>query len=529
MLRTEMRKTYTLPPTRVLSQWTPSAVRNALRDLQMGNFDRAAYLWDAIMGDDRATAVMSTRVNGLLGCPLDFEPGSLKRIAKKVSETLELDYWDICPESQMDALMSYGRGLGVALAELRWSRRDSRVVPSLYIWHPSHIRYDEFRDTWHVMTREGETQIEPNGGKWVLYRPYGSQFAGARTLVRALAIPWLVKTYAIQDWARHSEKLAGVIKGKTPPQVTDDQRDEFVGDLANLGNSGVVILPEGWDAELLEASAHSYEAFEKLISWANTAMAVAVLGQNLATETTGGSLAAAKAQELVRQDYKQADAEGIATLLHDGVFEHWTRLNFGDVTLTPWATYNTIPETEQMADAETLLTQADALSKLKALGAGVDVSAMLERFDIPWSRVETLPPPVEPQPPVTEDGDAGELEPGDIPGEDEQPVTQSVTLASNDNAVGAAGFVTGQLYVDSLGDVAAKQGAAVFAGYTQQVLATIASAQDYDDLRRKLRNLYRDSEPSEFAQLIERALILSAMAGQLAVRDDAPEVNTVGS
>ena len=539
MLRGEMRKIRTLPPTRVLTSWTPASVRTALHNLQLGNLDRAAYLWDAIMGDDRASAVVSTRINGLLGCSLDFEAADDSNKAQDVSEALEQRYWTMCPEPQMDSLISYGRGLGVACAELRWQRDDGQLTPTLYAWHPSHLRYDEFADTWHIMTREGEEQIEPGAGKWLLYRPYGEQFAGARTLIRALAIPWLAKTYAIQDWARHSEKLAGVIKGLMPPQPNDDERDDFIADLRNLGNSGVVGIPEGWDVELLEASAHSYEAFEKLISWANTAMAVATLGQNLATETSGGSLAAAKAQELVRQDYKQADAEGLATMLHDGVFEHWCKLNYGDAALTPWATYNTQPESDQKADADTLLTQAQAISQLKALGVGVDVNEILTRFDIPVSEdfeaapSPQMPPPPPQMPPPNPDvdipetpQDAPEIAPSDDdvqlpPNDDDEPSIQAVRLASGDAVSDAGGFVRGQLYVDSLGDETGKRGQAAFKPYMLRVINAIGQAEDYDDLRRSLRTVFANSDPREFAEIMEHAMILANMAGRLAVIEDA--------
>jgi phage gp29-like protein len=500
--------------------------------LQTGTFDRASYLYDAIMGDDRAGAVMSTRINGLLGSPLKFEPAADKRKSKAIAESLEEDYWDICPEAQIDSLISYGRGLGVALAELRWKRHNGRLVPELYTWHSSHLRYDEFRNIWYVYTRDGEVEIEPNMGKWILYRPYGHQLAGTRTLIRQLAIPWLAKTYAVQDWARHSEKLAGVIKAKTPPQPAEKERDDFVRDLANLGSSGIVGVPDGWDAELLEASGQSYEAFEKLVNWADTAMAIAVLGQNLSTEVSGGSLAAANAQELVRQDYKQADAEGLATLLHDGVLEYWCKLNYGDDSLTPWATYDTEPEADQKADADTLAVQAQAVAGLKTLNVGVDVRTMLEEMDIPLLKEsEMLPPTPAPQPqpppqipPEVQDGEQPSEQPQAPPAQ--PPLQAAIRLASGDSLRGADGFVQGQLYTDSLGDEAGKRGAAALLPFVQTVLAVIGDARDYDDLRRKLRTTFADSNPVEFAGIMEKSLILANMAGGVAVMEDAPEVSS---
>ena len=520
------------PVTRVLTNWTPQAVRSALQSMQLGKFERASYLFDAMVGDDRVSAVLSTRINGILGCPLEFEPATDKRDAKRAATLLEEDFWDICPENQIDQLLTYGRGLGVALAELRWELDGGRLLPKLHVWHPSHIRYEDTLDRWSVFTADGEEVIEPGDGKWGLYLPFGTNFASARTLLRSLAIPWLAKSYAVSDWARHSEKLAGIIKGKTPPVPDEEQEDAFLRDLDNLGSSGIVRVPEGWDVELLSAAGESYAAFERLIQWADTAMSIAVLGQNLSTEVSGGSLAAAKAHEMVRQDYKEADSESLSTFLHDQVHSHWTRLNIGNIDITPWAKYDTQPESDAKADADTLSVQATALATLKALNVGVDMRQLLEKFDIPFdaSMPVPTPPPQPPTPPPDmpppEVDDPPTPEPPTQPPADEPEPIQAapLTLASGDNPNNAGGFVRGQLYADGLGDETGKRATSAFAGYVQQVNNAISEASDYDDLRQRLALLYRDSDPREFAELMERALILGNMAGRLAVFEDAPEV-----
>jgi len=538
MLRSQLRKQRTPLSTRVLTNWTPQAVRSALYSLQLGKFDRAAYLFDALVGDDRASAVLSTRINGILGCPLEFEPATEKRDAKRAAKLLEEDFWDICPENQIDALLTYGRGLGVALAELRWQRQNGRLIPSLYVWHPSHLRYEDTLDRWSVLTADGEEVIEPGNGKWALYLPYGINFASARTLLRSLAIPWLAKSYAVSDWARHSEKLAGIIKGKTPPVPDPLQEQEFLRDLDNLGASGIVRVPEGWDVELLSAASESHAAFEQLINWADTAMSIAVLGQNLSTEVSGGSLAAAKAHEMVRQDYKEADSESLSTFLHEQVFVHWTQLNIGNVDVTPWARYDTQPESDAKADADTLSVQATALQTLKALNAGVDMQQLLEKFDIPFDANAPMPqqpPPRPPEmpPPEMPEGEPPTPEPPTQPTpEPPEPLQAAapLTLASGDDPANAGGFVRGQLYADGVADETGKRATPVFADYVRSVTDAIEQANDYDDLRRRLTLLYSGSDPREFAELMERALILGNMAGRLAVIEDAPEVGgDVGS
>src|SRR5690606_33678394 len=97
--------------------------------------------------------------------------------------------------------------------------------------------------------------------------------------------------------------------GRHPGGATKEEKDAFLSDMRAMASSAAVVVPDGWNIELLEAKVGSGEVFAKLIEWANKAMSVAVLGQNLTTDVEGGSHAAAQVHENVRQDLIDSDAE----------------------------------------------------------------------------------------------------------------------------------------------------------------------------------------------------------------------------
>src|SRR5690606_14363612 len=115
---------------------------------------------------------------------------------------------------------------------------------------------------------------------------------------------------------------------RSPGMPADADKQAFLSDLQAMANSASIVLPDGWNVELLEAKVGSGEVFAKLIEWANKAIAVAVLGQNLTTDVEGGSHAAAQVHENVRQDLIDSDAETLSTTAREQVLVWWAEFNF---------------------------------------------------------------------------------------------------------------------------------------------------------------------------------------------------------
>lgn len=495
-------KVYREPSPRQLSTWSPSRVKAALQLLMQGDFAQAGALVDELLADDRVQATLGTRINGVLSLPLVFQPVDDTDRAQAAATALEQDWWVMATEAMLSQWMTYGLLLGASLAELVWDTSRERSLPRLEVWHPSNVRHKD--DEWQI--RQGTDAwltITPGDGKWALFTPFGVKRSGTRALIRALAVPWLSKQYAVTDWNHYSELHgSGTRVGKAPVGATDQERQDFRNDLANIASDAAVVLPGGWELELLEAKVGSGEVFDKLIGWADKAIAVAILGQNLTTDVEGGSLAAAAVHENVRYDLVQADVEVLSTTAHNDVLPWWAEFNFGDRALAPWPKWDAEPPTDEAATATAFNARAQALLTLSTAaaqtGLPVDWVNLAGQLRIPLIDGEDMRPPVPPAPSMA-----------------------SIRLASGDSVDSARGFARGQLYSDRLTDVARDRAAAATRPALDRVLDLVNRATGYEQLRESLLSEFGNLDVDDLADLTESSLVLASLAGRLGVIDDA--------
>jgi len=251
-----------------------------------------------------------------------------------------------------------------------------------------------------------EEQIAPGDGRWVMHIPAGGSRPWANGAWRSLSRLVLMKQYARQDWALHSEVHGQPIKvGVGAEGSTDPQREQLAADLADLGRDTGMVLPPNWDLKLVEAKASTWQMFQAQIEMANNAIAIRLAGQNLTTDVSGGSLAAAKVHQIIRSDFIRFDGEALSTTINEQSLAFWADYNFGNANLAPWPQWATDPEEDQLAAATTRKTQADALAALRAVG--VDIEPVLEEFNLqldpnavvaPVQTAPTAKPPVPGQP-----------------------------------------------------------------------------------------------------------------------------------
>ncbi len=482
---------------RVISQWAPATVRAALQQAQQGNFANVGALADAVLGDDRAQAVLGTRVNGLLSIELDFKPaleGHERSLA--AAEALEEDWWEFAPEQTLIEWLTYGLLAGACAAELVWDVSGPRALPRLKVWHPSLLKRDE-KGVWSVEAAGGTVPVTPGDGKWALLLPYGRRVN--RALIRPLSLAFLSKAYALTDWNRMSEVYGTPVRvGTVPAAATSAEKEAFHADLRKLASDATITMPEGWSLSLIEAKAGvgTGEIFEKLIKWADKAMAIAALGQNLTTDVEGGSHAAAQVHENVRNDLIGSDAEVLSTTLRDQVVVWWSEFNFGARDLAPWPEWDTSPPADEEKLASALKSRSEALLALsqaaQATGLQVDWTAIAEEQNIPVLEVEVAAPP----PPM------------------------QVRLASGDPVGSARSFVAGQLYADELVDASERRAAAAMAPALERVLELVRGARSYEELRSQLLVEFAGLPIGELRDLTESSVTLAMLAGRLAVIGD---------
>ncbi len=80
--------------------------------------------------------------------------------------------------------------------------------------------------------------------------------------------------------------------------------------------------------------------------------------------------------------------------------------------------------------------------------------------------------------------------------------------------------LAGQLYADALADRAKARAVRAMAGHVRAVRRAVEAATSYPDLKKRLRAVYRESDPKKLARLLERALVMSELAGRRTIHHE---------
>lgn len=378
------------------SAWTVGMVRAAITAHERGDFRRSGLLADALTRDDRIFATLESRVLGVLGLPYRSEPadGTAPTIAKRYAATLDTWWFDSMPEPTQAELLRWSHLMGFAVAELTWYKHeDGKIYPTAYVHHPSKTSWNEEAQAYEIENSDGKVErVVPGDGRWVLFTPHGSTRPHMRGMLRALAIPYLLRSFARRDWARRSEtEGTGVRKAIVPLQCAPQIAEQFLADVMNLGEETTLKLPAGFDykIEALDKSAH--EVFEKLLAHGESAITITILGQNLTTQVEGGSFAAAGVHKSVGLDRIKSDVATLETCGRNQVIRPWFLYNEPNLRadLIPWPKYDATPPEDLAKFATALQSLSQALTAL--IAAGVDVEPLLKRFEL--RLVENPPTP----------------------------------------------------------------------------------------------------------------------------------------
>lgn len=388
-----------LPALYLAPEWTVDEVRAALAAHVVGMFQLSAILADAIIGDDRVQASLGSRVGALLGLPVMHSGPDADVLAAWVAA-----YPRLAPSSQLYELRSWALLLGFGVAEVLWDTSATPWQPYLKTWHPQNIRFDWASRTLRAVSQDGEIEIIPGDGRWFVHAPYGIERGWMHGLVRALALPWLLRSFAQRDWARFSEVHGSPIRLATiPAMASEEDKALYISSLSTMGKEAVVALPQGVDGEgfgldLLEASSQSWQGFLALIGKCDMAITLTLQWQNLAggSEVKEGSLAAARVHSDVKQSALEFDASALARDIHEQLARPFAAWNFGDAEKAPTTLYDTETQEDRTAKVATLESFARAVGGLATAGVPIDVGALGALYDIeiPTTVGSTARPPI---------------------------------------------------------------------------------------------------------------------------------------
>ena len=499
--------------------WSVTQVRSALQHHRCGSFDQSAKLVESMMEDDELPGSLEKRVDAVLESNFELrtpEETSNKQLAKRVRDGIA-PLWDqMVPSPEFDAFVRSYRMTGIGLGWLEWDLTPSFWLPRLH-WLPvDFLRWDEERRKFYYQAREAEFEVTPGDGKWVLLTdgPRG----WLRASVRALAVTWIAKAWAIRDWNRFNERHGlPIVKAKVPAVADEGDKEDFFEDVKTLQGEAHALLPThldeqgaAFDLELLEAKDTSWETFPKLVEYCNRRFQIHMQGSHLATELNenAGSRAAAETHRGVEREKASADAKKFGKVLREQVLPHVAVYNFpeGAAKVIPVPFWDTEPPEDIEGRARAQKTFGEALGAIRTGGYDVkNVDKIAEDYGLELEEREepAIAPGVNPAP--------------GAPPSQQKPPQQRKKLASGDDADGA---IEGQLYADALVERATTAGAKALRADLRVVLGAVEEADSYDDLRRRLREAYPGMDPEKLSGLVEKAMVLAELAGHHAVQQD---------
>lgn len=424
---------YTDIPVAVWGDWTLPKIRVAVNAFVVGNFGQAALLVESMLGDDRIQGAVQGRLKAVTKCDSIFTPAD-DDTNGAISDELEELWPDILPIETLEAILTWSTFLFFCLIEKVWEVRtvdgEQRFVPRLKVWHPLYVYYDLSVRRYVAITQEGMVYITPGDPKWILFTPGGEYRGWMRGAVRSCSVPWIVRQFALRDWARFSEKHGlPLLIAKVPAQSSAEDKARFFGSLKNLGSETGIQVPVqgGQDAadfgvDMIEAKDTSWKAFPGLRDACDESITLAIRGTNLTTNVEGGSHAAANAHRDEDADLSIADRNKLAACLQRQLIDQYVALNYGDSSLAPKLSYVS-PESDADSDADVLVKVSQAMTSLKAISLPFDVQDMADRFGIKLDDSQDLTAfNAAPEPePALDVPDPGPPDSRDQPRSDRQP------------------------------------------------------------------------------------------------------------
>jgi phage gp29-like protein len=363
-------------------------------EMEQGIFTNSARLVDQVLRDARINSVLNTRVLGLLGKPLEFEPAKDTAAGRRCAEDCETDWPAMFERSALVELLTWGIMQGVGIGQIV----EDQEPWKLEVWHPWALSWDEYDRQYYLQTRENSRLYivadgkggyrDKNGTRWLLYTPFGYGNSGRRGLLRSIHRLYLERAWAHRDRARYSEIFGQPLRfGIAPDGATKEERTEYKKRLSLEGAEPVVVGNQGtegnrWDLKLVEASGKSTVLFQEELSQIDKEIATLLLGQSQSTDGQSGLGSNDQAGEVVRLDIMRADGDGMGDTLHGQFLVPYHEF-MGVPLLAPWPKWKIDPPEDRAKKAQEFKTLIDGIVAAKDAGVPIDERAILEDYGVP--------------------------------------------------------------------------------------------------------------------------------------------------
>jgi phage gp29-like protein len=335
-------------------EWLPTTDR--LLELKSGG---DLKIYEQVAQDDQVKSCLQQRFRALISHDWEVIPAGEKRqdrqVAEFVTSQLKNLRWDDTVEK-----MLWGIFYGYSIAEVIWEKQADKIgIKAIKVRNQRRFHFDEdFKPRLRTFATPFGEEL-PDQKFWHFScghhhddEPYG----------RGLAhwLYWMVffKKNDIRWWIRFLELYAQPArKGKYPAAATTQEKDVLWGALAAFGVDGRMMIPEGLDIELVEASRSGTADYEALLKQINESIAKIILSQTMTTDS-GSSLSQAEVHQDVGESVIMADADLICASFNTSVVKWLCDFNFPGIDVYPKFAYklDSAPDLKALADRDKVLS-----------------------------------------------------------------------------------------------------------------------------------------------------------------------------
>lgn len=392
--------------------WTPISVKQALDMHDRGQPQMSGRLADTMSRDSRIQACIHTLVFGILGLPFEWkwvsdeesDGGSLIPAASYKPSEKDLRYleitkrWfsDLKSTSILQSILTHIINIGFAGMSKSWRYEENYkdtgediFIPECWVFHPSNVWFNTGTYEYNIVSFDkglivvGDSNTDE---RFQIIKHANSERPWMEGIVRSVGLLYMDKAYALTDWREYITnngnplRVLETIREDSSRGGLDFSIEDLLVDIAKHKQYGLPIhLPEGFKLSLLTTNTMIADGlFEKKVEQANKEIAIAILGQNLTTDVSSGSHAAAQVHETVLHDRIRAYTKTMNNAINQMVKEFY-KYNFaGEITRVPIAYYNPEPPEDKKMKAEETKVRLDALSML----AQVAQSQLLSKEEI---------------------------------------------------------------------------------------------------------------------------------------------------
>ncbi|MGD1908175.1 MAG: DUF935 family protein [Leptolyngbyaceae cyanobacterium] len=288
--------------------------------LKGGYGHEALKLYEKVEDDDRVFSGMTQRILAVTRCPWAVTPGKRRQGSETKADRKAADFLreqlDQIPFDSITEESLWGRFYGYNIGEPLYTH-DARYV----VWDPDRggirVRHRRrFKFDWDFQPRL-LTLKQPLGELHPPNTFWHTRFGGNNSddpYGKGLAhwLYWLVwfKRNDIKFWAFFLEKFGQpTAVGKYQAGTDKTEQDKLLSCLYSILTDAGIILPEGMNIELLEATRSGTADYAGFYAQMDAAITRVILGQTATTEGTAGKLGNEDGQQSVKEEIIEADSD----------------------------------------------------------------------------------------------------------------------------------------------------------------------------------------------------------------------------